>query len=189
MARRIGIALAATFLVALLLPASAALAGGGGCHTGATQGEGDTVEIKDACFTPSILRIDPGGSVTFVNLDEITHNVGGTLWGNFEDMRRNDAFTATFDEAGVYPYACSYHPGMTGAVVVGSGIGAGNGEAVSNAALQQPAAASPVVEVRTVTEEASGTPVAIGWIVGGVLGLALGFTIAALVRRGGQTAA
>lgn len=187
MARRIGTALAATFLVALLMPASAALAGGG-CHTGATQGEGDTVEFKDACFTPSILRIDPGDSVTFVNLDDFTHNVGGDMWGNYDDMNLNDAFSATFDDAGVYPYACSYHPGMTGAIVVGSGTGAGNGETVNVASFQQPAAPSPVVEVRTVTEDASGAPIAIGWIVGGVLGLALGFGIAALVRRGGQAA-
>ncbi len=188
MARRIGTALAATFLVALFLPASAALAGGG-CHSGATQGEGDTVEFKDACFTPSILQVDPGDSVTFVNLDEITHNVGGNEWGNYEDMNLHDAFTATFDEAGVYPYACSYHQGMTGAIVVGSGQGAGNGEAVSVAAFQQPAAASPVVEVRTVTEEASGAPIAIGWVVGGAIGLAIGIGIAALARRGGRTAA
>ncbi len=74
----------------------------------------------------------------------------------------------------MYPYACSYHPGMTGAIVVGSGSGAGNGEAVSVAAFQQPAAASPVVEVRTVTKEAGGAPIAIGWVVGGAIGLALG---------------
>ena len=186
MRRRIGIALVVPFLLALLFPAVPALAGAG-CHTGATQGEGDTVEFKDACFTPSILRVDPGDSVTFVNLDDITHNVGGNQWGNFEDMNLGDAFTATFDETGVYPYACSYHPGMTGAIVVGSGDGAGNGEKVTVASFQQPAA-SPVVEVRTVTEEASGAPVAIGWVVGGVLGLGLGFGIAALVRRGGQAA-
>jgi len=187
MARRIGTALAATLMIALLFPAAAALAGGG-CGSGATQGEGDTVELKDACFTPSILRVDPGDSVTFVNLDDTTHNVGGNRWGNFEDMNLGDAFTATFDEAGVYPYACSYHLGMTGAIVVGSGAGAGNGEKVTVASFQQPAA-SPVVEVRTVTEEASGAPVAIGWVVGGVLGLGLGFGIAALVRRGGQATA
>jgi len=187
MTRRIGIALTGSFLVALLFPAVPALAGGG-CHSGATQGEGDTVEFKDACFTPSILRVDPGDSVTFVNLDDMTHNVGGNQWGNYEDMNLGDAFTAAFDEAGVYPYACSYHPGMTGAIIVGSGDGAGDGENVTVASFQQPAA-SPVIEVRTVTEQASGTPVAIGWIVGGALGVGLGFGIAALVRRGGQAAA
>ncbi|MEX2420680.1 MAG: plastocyanin/azurin family copper-binding protein [Actinomycetota bacterium] len=187
MVRRIGTALAVSFLVALLFPAVPALAGSGGCHYDVTQGTGDTVELKDACFTPSILRVDPGDSVTFVNLDDFTHNVGGNQWGHFDDMNLNDAFTATFDETGVYPYACSYHPGMTGAIVVGSGEGAGNGEVVTIDSFAQPAA-SPVVEVRTVTEEASGAPVAIGWIVGGVVGLGLGFGVAALVRRGGQAA-
>jgi len=187
MARRIGTALAVSFLVAMLFPALPALAGGG-CRSGTTQGEGDTVELKDACFTPSILRVDPGDSVSFVNLDDITHNVGGNQWGNFEDLYQGDGFAATFDEAGIYPYACSYHPGMTGAIVVGSGDGPGNGENVSIASFQQQAP-SPVIEVRTVTEEAGGMPVAIGWIVGGVLGLGLGLGIAALVRRSGQATA
>ena len=51
---------------------------GGGCHSGATQGEGDTVELLDACPTPTILTIDPGGTVTFVNKDPFTHNVIGS---------------------------------------------------------------------------------------------------------------
>jgi plastocyanin len=185
MTRRIGIALATTFLVALFVPAAPAVAGGG-CHSGATQGEGDTVEMMDACFTPSILRVQPGDAVTFVNRDPITHNVGGNLWGNLDDMNRGDAFTATFDEEGTYPFACSYHPGMTGAIVVGSGTGAGNGENVGPSTFEQP---EPVVEVRTVTEPSSGTPVAIGWIAGAVIGVALGFGIAALVRRNARPAA
>ena len=184
MARRTAIIVVA-FVAALVLPALPAGAGGG-CHSGATQGEGDTVEMLDACFTPSILRVQPGDAVTFVNRDPVTHNVGGNLWGNFEDMSRGDAFTATFDEAGVYPFACSYHPGMTGAVVVGTGVGAGNGENVGVTTFEQP---EPVVEVRTVTEPSSGTPVAIGWIAGTVIGVALGFGIAALVRRNARPSA
>ena len=185
MTRRIGIALAATFLVVLLVPAAPAVAGGG-CHSGATRGEGDTVEMLDACFTPSILQVQPGDAVTFVNRDSITHNVGGNLWGNLDDMSRGDAFTATFDEEGIYPFACSYHPGMTGAVVVGSGSGVGNGEDVGVSTFEQP---EPVVEVRTVTEPSGGTPVAIGWLAGAVIGVALGFGIAALVRRNARSAA
>lgn len=187
MSRRIASALAAAFLVVLLVPAAPAAAGGG-CHSGATQGGGDTVELKDACFNPSNLRIDPGDTVTFVNLDDLTHNVGGNLWGHFEDMTKGDSFTATFDEVGTYPYACSYHPGMTGAIIVGDGSGPGNGELVTVGAFEQ-MQPSPVVEVRTVTEPASGTPVAIGWIAGAVIGVALGFGIAALVRRGTRPAA
>jgi plastocyanin len=187
MTRRIGIALVATFLVALLVPAAPAVAGGG-CHSGPTQGEGDTVEMKDLCFTPSNLTIDPGETVTFVNLDETTHNVGGNLWGFYGDMTRGDTLTATFDEAGTYPYACSYHPGMTGAIIVGDGTGPGSGEAAVVDAFEQ-AQPSPLVEVRTVTEPSSGTPVAVGWLVGAVIGVGLGFGIASLVRRNARPAA
>ena len=48
MARRSAIVIAAAFLTVLIVPAIPAAAGGG-CHTGATQGKGDTVELVDAC--------------------------------------------------------------------------------------------------------------------------------------------
>jgi plastocyanin len=188
MTRRIGTLLAATLVGWLMVPAGAALAGGG-CHT-VSQGTGDTVEMVDACFTPSTLRIDPGDSVTFVNRDDITHNVGAAQWGNYDDMNLNDSFTATFDESGVYSFACSYHPGMTGAFVVGDGTGAGSGEVVTSSSTQEDTVAtSPVVEIRTVTEESSATPVTVGWIVGGLVGLAIGVGIGTLVRRRERSAA
>lgn len=187
MARRGVIALAATLLAVLILPAVPAAAGGG-CHDGATQGTGDTIEIVDACFTPSILTVDPGETVTFVNTDPFVHNVGGTLWGHFDDLNTGDTFTATFDQPGVYPFACSYHPGMTGAIVVGEGVGVGNGETVTVGSFEQPEP-SPVVRVKTVTEEASGVPVAIGWVAGAAIGIALGLGLGFLVRRGTRPAA
>jgi len=128
MTRRTAV-LAAPLLALLVLPAVPAGAGGG-CHGGVTQGTGDTVELIDACFTPTTLRIEPGDSVTFVNEDSFVHNVTANLWGHFDDLEQGDSFTATFGEDGVYPYACTYHPGMTGAVVVGDGDGPGSGAAV-----------------------------------------------------------
>jgi plastocyanin len=187
MARRGGIALAATLLGVLILPA-VPVAAGGGCHSGATQGTGDTIELRDACFTPSILTVDPGETVTFVNADPFVHNVGGTLWGHFDDLDPGDAFTATFGRAGIYPFACNYHPGMTGAIVVGDGIGVGNGETVTIDAFEQPEP-SPVVRVKTVTEDASGVPVAIGWVAGAAIGIAFGLGLGFLVRRSGRPAA
>jgi plastocyanin len=181
MTRRTGILAAAAFLAVLVLPALPAAAGGG-CHTGATQGTGETVELVDMCFTPSALTVRPGDSVTFVNTDQMVHNVGGTLWGHYDDLNPGASFTATFDQPGIYPYACNYHPGMTGAVIVGSGMGAGNGETVQVSSFEEPEA-SPVVGVRTVTEPSNPAPVAIGWIAGAALGLAIGLGIAALVRR------
>lgn len=182
MARRAILVVGATLLGALAMPAVPALAGGG-CHSGATNGEGDTVEMKDACFTPSILRVDTGASVTFVNRDDLTHNVGGNLWGNFEDMTLGDTFVATFDESGIYPFACSYHPGMTGAILVGDGTGAGNGEQVTVAPYEAPAA-SPQGEVVAADEPAAdpGTS-AVGWIAMGAAGLVIGLGAGVFGRR------
>ena len=142
MTRRTLFVLAATVLAALALPASPASAGGG-CHAGATTGTGDTVEMRDACFTPTTLRVDPGDTVTFVNRDSFVHMVGANGWGHFDDLHQGDAFTATFDQPGTYAYACVYHPGMTGAVVVGDGTGAGNGQEVTVASSQPPTAPPP----------------------------------------------
>ena len=181
MARRTVICMAAAFLAVLMVPVAPATAGGG-CHQGVTNGDGDTVEMVDACFTPTILTVDPGETVTFVNTDPMTHNVTANVWGYFDDLNEGDAFTATFDQPGIYPYACAYHPGMTGAIVVGSGTGAGNGETVSIDAADLPQA-SPVVEVRTVTQDSGSAPIAIGWIVGAALGLAIGLGIGFVLNK------
>jgi plastocyanin len=188
MLRRTLLALAATTLIVFAVPAIPALAGGG-CHAGVTTGDGDTVEMSDACFTPTSLHIEPGDAVTFVNRDPITHNVGGNLWGHLEDMARGDAFTATFDDAGVFPYACSYHPGMTGVIVVGSAVGAGNGERVDVAPFvaAEPVPATTIAPDTTLA--AATTPLretsspAIGWIAAGAAGLALGLGVGLFARR------
>ena len=187
MTRPTGILAAAAFVAVLVLPALPAGAGGG-CHTGVSQGSGDTIEIVDACFTPTQLSIRPGDSVTWVNTDPFVHNVGGNLWGHFDDLNPGTSFTARFDQAGIYPYACNYHPGMTGAIVVGDGTGVGNGATVDASSLGQPET-SPVVQVRTVTEPASSAPVAIGWVAGAAIGLGIGLGAATLIRRRATKAA
>jgi len=187
MARRSAIVIAVSFLTVLIVPAIPASAGGG-CHAGVTQGTGDTVELVDMCFTPSTLQVQPGDTVTFVNQDPFVHNVGGNLWGHYDDLHPGDAFTATFDEEGIYPFACSYHPGMTGAIVVGDGVGDGNGAIVDVSSFSQPEP-SPVVEVRTVTRQASSAPAVAGWVIGPLIGVGIGLGIGVLVRRRTRSAA
>lgn len=189
MVRRTMFAVAATALLALAGPAVPASAGGG-CHSGATTGEGDTVEMRDACFTPSTIRIAPGDAVTFVNQDPMTHNVGGMGWGELGELQQGDAFTATFADAGIYPYACSYHPGMTGAVVVGDGTGAGNGIAVTVEpflAASQPAdeaaeLADAGATVAATDPVATSSPDALGWVAAGAAGLVLGLGLGTFSR-------
>jgi plastocyanin len=170
---------AAAATAALTLPWAGPATAGGGCHAELTQGTGDTIEMRDACFTPSIIRADPGSEVTFVNRDPIGHNIWANGWGRFDDMLHGDRYTASFAEPGIYPFACAYHPGMIGAVVVGTGIGPGSGEHVSVAS----AADSPEVEARpaaTTTDEGQSP---FGWIGGGAIGLGLGAGLGMLLRR------
>ena len=51
----------------------------------------------------------------------MVHNVTANDWGHWDDMYEGDRFTASFDEEGIFPFACTYHPGMSGAIVVGDG--------------------------------------------------------------------
>lgn len=115
--------LAAGALAVLILIASESpAAGGGGCGKPPTAGDGTTVRMFHACMTPTVLRTGAGGTVTFVNDDDFPHNVTSSSF--FEELpRRGDAVELAFTEPGVYPYSCTLHPGMTGAVVVGDGIG------------------------------------------------------------------
>ena len=177
---RAGLVAAAT-TTALMFPWTPPAVAGGGCHAGLTEGDGDTVAMAKACFTPSILRVDPGTEVTFVNKDPFVHNIGATGWGMFEDMQWRDTFTATFEQPGIYPFACSYHPGMNGAVVVGDGTSAGAGEHVSEVSSGGPEEARPAAEVNAAASRTAGS--AAGWIGGGVLGLALGAGLGLVWRR------
>jgi plastocyanin len=166
----------------------AALAGGG-CHSGVTENDATgekvaTVRMIDACFTATVTAVDPGTPVTFANTDlGVTHNVGGNQWGHFDDMIEGDAFTVTFDGAGVYPFACNYHPGMTGAVVVGNGKGVSTGESISVQPFEPP--------TKSVTRVvAKDEPLPTGSLVAaGVLGVALGAGIAVGLNRSGRKSA
>jgi plastocyanin len=126
-------ALAVTSQVAQVSPAQA----GGGCHSAATNGTGTTVEMKDMCFTPTVLRVKPGDSVTFVNRDEMQHTVTGTsaLFGSYTALTPGQSATYKFASGGVYAYSCIFHPGMTGAVLVGDGSGPGLAIGAENVAV------------------------------------------------------
>jgi plastocyanin len=173
-ARRTLLVLAATAICALALPAVPAFAGGGGCGSAPTAGVGDVVEIAKGCFNPTALQVDPGATVTFVNLDHYPHNVSALGWGHLNDLGEGDSFTTTFDEAGVYPFACQYHAGMTGAIVVGDGPTLAGGKPVLSDTANDTVAADTAAESHTSTTT--------GWVAGGAIGLAAGIGIGALAR-------
>jgi plastocyanin len=97
--------------------------GGGGCGRAVTDDGGTRVNIRNFCFGPTILRVPPGETVTWVNRDDFPHVVLGAngAWGGYDKLRGGGEVGYRFVSSGVYPYVCTYHPGMIGAVVVGNG--------------------------------------------------------------------
>ncbi len=147
----------------------------GGCGQPATHGSGTTVAISEMCFRPSLLSVESGATVTFVNRDPFAHNVGGQLWGHFDDLEPGQRFRATFDGEGIYPFACTLHPGMTGAIVVGDGVGTGNGRSVAMTSeqptLSAPSIPAPVAAGAIDRQDGSALPAIVGAL---LVGLAIG---------------
>jgi hypothetical protein len=85
-----------------------------------TQGTGTTVELSTLCFSPTILTIQPGETVTWINRDDFQHNIGGNyaIFDGIHILNAGQSFSRTFPAAGIYPYSCSLHFGMNGAIVV-----------------------------------------------------------------------
>ena len=140
--------------LALLVLASAAplvARAGGGCHVagdGSAYTEGDATVIRmDTCsFAPTVVRVPEGTAIRFLNTATVQHQVVGRAqtWGTVL-LDPGDERSVRFDDAGTFPYMCPLHPGMTGAIVVGSG----EGGAAPPAAVADPdpaahATASPV---------------------------------------------
>ena len=122
---RLVVVLLLTFVAVVAGPlAGPVAAGGGGCHRdlqfGPTEATGTTVEFVKFCLSTSVLRVDPGATVTFTNRDPMPHNVVGS--GMFVDeLGEGESAAYRFDDAGTFAYACTLHPGMVGAIVVGDG--------------------------------------------------------------------
>lgn len=68
-------------------------------------------------FQPPELTIDLGQSVSFVNAHDDEHTATGSGFDTGV-IDRGQVVTVAFDEPGVFPYACQFHPVMTGSVGV-----------------------------------------------------------------------
>jgi plastocyanin len=120
---RRGILLLGAMLAAVPLgpiPAEAG-GGGGGCGRPVTEATGSGVAVRNFCFSPTILRTRPGQAVVWSNKDSFEHNVVGAnlSWGAQQTLPAAATVKFRFSKPGVYPYVCTWHPGMVGAVVVG----------------------------------------------------------------------
>ncbi len=87
----------------------------------AQENQSATAEVKidNFSFGPAALTVAVGTTVTWVNHDDIPHNVVSTD-GLFKSkvIDTDEKFSFTFKKAGTFPYFCGIHPKMTGKVVV-----------------------------------------------------------------------
>jgi plastocyanin len=167
-------------------PEVALASGGGGCGRAVTDDAGTRVNIRNFCFGPTILRVREGETVTWVNRDDFPHVVLGAngAWGGYGRLRGGGEVSYRFVSSGVYPYVCTYHPGMIGAVVVGNGKPGGGAYAVTTNAgpVTQAAASETAVEPRVAPATVTRTSWAPAALVIGLL-VAAAAAIASSRRR------
>ena len=82
----------------------------------------NAITIKDFAFSPAVLTIKPGTTITWINDDSAPHTVvsddGAPVPFTSARLSTGASFQQTFTQAGTYPYHCSIHPSMKGTIVV-----------------------------------------------------------------------
>jgi plastocyanin len=190
MRRIAGIALALAIGVVSLAGGTPAQAGGG-CHSNVFTDEAKTkVELSKNCFSPTVVRVQPGDQVTWTNTDPTAHTVTGVAdsWGTGQEITEGQSLSYKFDQSGVFPYFCYLHPSMVGAVVVGDGqavrSGASAGDGVSAVSAVAPGAGANSSNEPASESTDSGDGVPIPMVIGiGALAAMGGFVAATLLRR------
>jgi YVTN family beta-propeller protein len=76
------------------------------------------VMINRFAFVPSILEVNPGATVTWVNDDGTPHSIAVNKGAVSDMLMPGSSYSATFDRSGDYDYLCSIHPYMAGKIVV-----------------------------------------------------------------------
>jgi len=81
-------------------------------------------EENDRCYIPSLIVIEKGKQVTWVNEDSAFHSITSGYYGTPTELFDSghldpfESYTLTFDETGTYDYFCTLHPWMKGQVIV-----------------------------------------------------------------------
>ena len=83
-------------------------------------------EKTDRCYIPSVIVIDSGNPVTWVNEDSAFHSVTSGKYESPNELFDSghldpyEIFSYKFEEPGMYPYYCTLHPWMAGQIKVES---------------------------------------------------------------------
>jgi plastocyanin len=82
---------------------------------------GDAVAIKNFAFSPAVLKVKAGTTVTWTNQDTDAHTVTSTGSGGplkSTALATRATYRYTFTKPGTYAYLCTIHPFMTATVEV-----------------------------------------------------------------------
>ena len=117
-------AILALALPAALLVAPAVAVAGDPCYHGfeipaRTVSTDNEIKAMPCAFAPTVTYVPVGTTVTWFSGSGESHLITGANqeWGSRDvELMANSRVSYTFDRAGVYPYACSFHRGMTGAI-------------------------------------------------------------------------
>ncbi len=77
------------------------------------------VDMKNMAFSPDIIYVTKGSTVVWTNKEATPHNVtSNDALFRSKTMSQGDTFSYTFKKNGTYKYNCTFHPGMSGEVIV-----------------------------------------------------------------------
>jgi CSLREA domain-containing protein len=84
----------------------------------ALEGNGN-VTIVDFLFLPSLMTIHVGATVVWENIDPVNHTATSDdgVWDS-GTIPPSGSYQFQFTTVGTYPYHCSFHPNMTGTIIV-----------------------------------------------------------------------
>jgi plastocyanin len=164
--------LAITSLLAVGVASAPSVSAGNPCFHDftmppATTESGTEVKLLSCAFAPTITQVPVGATVTFFNGPNFSHLITGAnqAWGSPDvELQPGAKISYTFDTAGIYPYACVLHPGMSGAIVVGDpaeGAAAGTTTEAGSNGGSTAGGASTATEPRA-TATGPGDPMLVG---------------------------
>jgi plastocyanin len=88
-----------------------------------------SVTIKNFAFSPKVVTVSNGTTVTWTNQDPTPHQIindpggRGTNAGlgqifKSSPLGTGQSYSFTFTSTGVFPYRCAIHPAMEGQIIV-----------------------------------------------------------------------
>lgn len=88
--------------------------------SGCTSQSSNTILINNSAFSPSILNIQVGTTVTWINKANITQKIVSSTgaFSSSGNLTNGMTYSYTFNQSGTYPFHSAVNPSMTGTILV-----------------------------------------------------------------------